>query len=132
MTKRYLTPVILFVCLCFNTSVNAQALSGPSVIDITDKIDYTKTLDTEPEKLIFKDSGNGALENGVAQINIDPELSKHIIVDSDHPLKVYIQLEGENNGVYVTNRSSKGFWVKEFSEGASNSKFTWRIVGQGI
>ena len=45
-----------------------------------------------------------------------------------HPLKVFIQLEDECNGVYVTEKSATGFKVKELAHGTTNSKFAWSLV----
>lgn len=80
-----------------------------------------------PEAL-FQDYGIGSLINGYAKIDIDPILAKNIRVDQSHPLKVFIQLEGDCNGVYVTNKSSMGFEVIELQSGNSNVSFSYQIV----
>ncbi len=80
-----------------------------------------------PENL-FMDYGHGKLTGGKAHIEIDPILSKNILVDSSHPLKVFIQLEGDCNGVYVTNKTAKGFDVIELGNGTSNVEFSYSIV----
>ena len=65
----------------------------------------------EAPEVLFEDYGTGQLVNGTANVTIDPILRNNIIVDSEHPLKVFIQLEGDCNGVYVTNKSINGFTV---------------------
>jgi len=50
-------------------------------------------------------------------------------IDEQHPLKVFIQLEGDCNGVFVTEKSSSGFRVKELNKGRSSVNFSWHIVG---
>jgi len=80
-----------------------------------------------PESL-FQDYGTGKLVNGRAQITINPILSEHILVDKEHPLKVFVQLEGECNGVYVTNKSATGFEVVELSQGTSDVSFSYSII----
>ncbi|NNM24295.1 MAG: hypothetical protein HKO54_12170 [Flavobacteriaceae bacterium] len=82
----------------------------------------------EAPEVLFEDYGTGKLENGVAQINIDPIFSENILVDSNHPLKVFIQLEGDCNGVYVTQKTAQGFLVKELQSGSSDVPFSWHIV----
>ncbi len=82
----------------------------------------------EAPEVLFQDYGVGQLVNGKATINIDPIFSKNIVVDSNHPLRVYVTLEGECNGVYVTNKSKNGFSVIELKNGASNVSFSWQIV----
>lgn len=87
----------------------------------------TMTCPEAPE-VVFQDYGIGELINGYAKIDLDPIFSKNIIVDKDHPIKVYIQLEGECNGVYVFNKSDLSFEVKELNNGNSNISFSWMVV----
>jgi len=82
----------------------------------------------EAPEVLLEDYGTAQLQNGVAQVNIDPILANNILVSNDHPLKVFIQLEGECNGIYVSNKSANGFTVKELKKGTSNTKFSWHIV----
>ncbi len=89
----------------------------------------TMTCPEAPE-ILFMDFGHAKLVNGRAYVEIDPILSKNILVDEKHPLKVFIQLEGECNGVYVTNKTKYGFEVIELQNGKSNVPFTWQIVAQ--
>lgn len=84
----------------------------------------------EAPEILLMDFGHAELKNGRAYVKIDPILSKNILVDEKHPLKVFIQLEGECNGVYVTNKSKDGFEVVELQNGKSNVPFTWSIVAQ--
>ncbi|MCB0466492.1 MAG: hypothetical protein KDC78_12595 [Aequorivita sp.] len=83
----------------------------------------------EAPEVLLEDYGTGQLVNGSATIAIDPIFSKNIDVNNTRPLKVFIQLEGDCNGVYVTNKSANGFTVKELQSGRSNVAFSWHIVG---
>jgi hypothetical protein len=58
---------------------------------------------------------------------LDPIFSNNIFIDDKHPLQVYIQLEEECNGVYVTNKSATGFDVVELMQGSSNANFTYFV-----
>lgn len=80
-----------------------------------------------PENL-FQDFGRGQLINGKAHINIDPVFAKNIVVNEKHPLRVFIQLKGDCNGVFVTNETGSGFDVVELKGGASNVKFDYFIT----
>ncbi|WP_343693642.1 OmpA family protein [Chitinophaga sp.] len=82
----------------------------------------------EAPEVLFQDYGTGELTDGKAHIDLDKLLTQHIRVDAKHPLKVFIQLEGDCNGVFVTNKSANGFDVKELQNGKSNVAFTWQIV----
>lgn len=80
-----------------------------------------------PENL-FQDLGAGRLQNGRAHITLDPVLAKNIVVNAEHPLRVFVQLEGDCQGVYVTNKKQNGFDVVELNGGTSNTTFTWMIT----
>ena len=82
----------------------------------------------EAPEVFFQDYGTGRLTNGVAYIKIDPTFANNIRVDKNHPLKVFVQLEGDCNGVFVTDKSANGFTVKELQGGNSNVPFTWTIT----
>lgn len=83
---------------------------------------------TETPEILFEDFGTGKLINGEAYIAIDKLLSKHILVNEKHPMKVFVQLEGDCNGVFVSEKTSNGFKVKELGNGKSNVSFSWNLV----
>ena len=83
---------------------------------------------TETPENLFEDYGTAQLINGRVTIQIDPIFSKNIMVDEKHPLKVFVQLEGECKGVYVTNKSATSFEVVELQGGQSNTPFSFSIV----
>jgi len=87
----------------------------------------TLTCPEAPESL-FQDYGIGQLVNGKAHITIDPDLAININVSPEHPLKVFITLEGDCKGVYVTNKSANGFDVIELQGGSASVPFSWQIV----
>ena len=82
----------------------------------------------ETPEIIFEDYGTGQLVNGRVHIALDPTIVKNVTISDRHPLKVFIQLEGECNGVYVGNKTASGFDVIELNHGASNVSFSWHIV----
>lgn len=110
-------------------------INGPgAVATMVDDLSGKKVNMFCPEapEILFQDYGVGVLVNGKAHVKIDPILAKNIFVDDKHPLKVFIQLEGECNGVYVTSKSANGFDVIELSNGTSNVPFSWTIVANRI
>ncbi len=80
-----------------------------------------------PENL-FQDFGQGQLVNGKAHITIDPIFSKNIVVNDKHPLRVFVQLKGDCNGVFVINETATGFDVVELKSGNSNVSFSYFIT----
>lgn len=98
-----------------------------TIVQDTNEEDVIMFAPEAPE-VLFQDYGIGELENGKAFINLDPIITKNINVSEDKPLKVFIQLEGDCNGVYVTNKTKDGFEVIELNGGQSNVPFSWSIV----
>jgi len=87
---------------------------------------------TEAPEVLFQDMGSAKLINGKATITLDPTFSKSIVVNTKHPLRVFIQLEGDCKGVYVSNKTQSGFEVIELDGGNSNASFTWTVYGNRI
>ncbi|HPQ09000.1 MAG TPA: hypothetical protein PK995_07205 [Bacteroidia bacterium] len=82
----------------------------------------------EASEILLQDIGKGKLVNGKCHIDLDPIFAKNIIVNDEHPLRVFIQLRGNCNGVYVTNESKYGFDVIELNNGTSNVEFNYMVV----
>jgi hypothetical protein len=83
----------------------------------------------EAPEVLFEDYGIGRLSGGRAHIALDPIYSANVVVNDHHPLRVFIQLEGDCQGVYVTNKSAHGFEVVELGQGTSDVAFSWHVVG---
>ncbi|MGJ8594196.1 MAG: hypothetical protein ACSHXF_16725 [Aquaticitalea sp.] len=98
-----------------------------TIVKDTNDADRIMVAPESPEAL-FQDYGIGQLINGYVKIDLDPILSKNIAVDEHHPMKVFIQLEGECNGVYVTNKTATSFEVHELNGGSSNTTFSYQII----
>lgn len=112
-------------------ALGLRKIIGPGTVNtIVDDLEGRRVALSCPEapENLFMDYGSGRLENGRARITLDPILSKNIRVDDGHPLRVIVQLEGDCNGVYVTNKSAHGFDVVELQGGASSTPFTYQVV----
>jgi hypothetical protein len=109
---------------------NFKIVGTGNVSTIVKDVNETPVIMYAPEapESLFQDYGVGELTNGTARIQLDPTLTKNIRVDANHPIKVFVQLEGDCNGVYVTDKSANGFTVKELQNGRSNVNFSWSIV----
>ncbi len=86
----------------------------------------------EAPEVLFEDYGEGQLVNGKAHIDLDPIYAKNVAINEKHPLRAFIQLEGDCNGVYVTNKTLSGFDVVELSGGNSNVPFTWHVIANRV
>jgi hypothetical protein len=126
---RNATPSFSFVGASLGGTSYKILGSGSVSTIVKDAEDNNRILfATETPEILFEDFGTGQLVNGEAYIKVDPVLSKNIYVDDEHPMKVFIQLEGDCNGVYVTEKTKDGFKVKELQSGSSNVSFSWNLV----
>lgn len=83
----------------------------------------------EMPEAYFEDCGTGRLSQGDCRIDLDPLFLDCATVDSDHPLKVFVQLEDDCRGVYVV-KDSTGFNVRELQGGRSDARFSWRALAK--
>ncbi|MGO3183437.1 MAG: hypothetical protein ACTIJ9_11450 [Aequorivita sp.] len=109
---------------------NFKIIGTGSVSTIVKDVNEVPVIMYAPEapESLFQDYGVGELNNGEAIVHLDPILTKNIRVDNEHSMKVFVQLEGDCNGVYVTNKSASSFTVKELQNGKSSVTFSWSIV----
>ncbi len=84
----------------------------------------------ETPEVYFEDYGEGQLVNGIAHITLDSTFAQTVTINDKHPLRVFIQLEENENckGVITKNKTATGFDVVELNGGTSNTPFEWHIV----
>ena len=83
----------------------------------------------ESPEIWFEDFGSAQLVNGRARIDLDPVLRQTVTIDDQHPMKVFVTLNGESDGVYV-EKGYDHFVVVERGGGSSNVSFDWRLVAK--
>jgi hypothetical protein len=83
----------------------------------------------ESPEVWFEDFGEGQLNGGKTRIDLDPLFLETVTIDARNPLKVFIQLNDDCNGVYV-KRQATSFEVKELQNGNSSASFTYRVVAK--
>jgi len=108
-----------------------QSVVGSVSTSVPDMQGKPATLHApETPEFYFQDFGQGALVNGKAHIELDPVFAKNVVISEEHPLRVFIQLEGDENckGVVVKNKTATGFDVVELSGGNSNATFQWFVT----
>lgn len=113
-----------------NGTTPRKIVGNGTVNTIVDDMDGNPVLLSAPEapENLFEDYGVGKLKDGKTHITLDPVFIKNTVVNEEHPLRVFVQLEGACNGVYVTNKSPNGFDVVELMGGTSNTDFMWHII----
>lgn len=103
---------------------------GPGSVScfIIDAAGKERTLHCpEAPEVLFEDVGSNRLTNGYCKVNIDPLLLRGIVIDRENPLRVFVTVSGQCNGVYVT-KGATYFEVHELNNGTSNVAFDWRLV----
>jgi hypothetical protein len=84
----------------------------------------------EAPEILFQDYGQGRLREGRAHITLDPTFAGAVDISDANPLRVFIQVEDDENvlGVVVKNKSASGFDVVELGGGRSNAPFQWQVI----
>jgi hypothetical protein len=77
----------------------------------------------------FADYGTATLVNGRAKVALDNMFLETIMINDKNPMKVFIQPNGETNGVYVVKHDTY-FEVIENKGGTSNASFDYRIMAK--
>ncbi len=103
------------------------SLNVSGIVKTTDGRKVVMFCPEAPEP-ILEDYGTGRLVDGKAHIDFDLTYSNSINTDENHPLKIFVQLEGDCNGVFITNKNKYGFDVIEINGGKSDVAFVWHVV----
>lgn len=114
--------------LVVNGSLNVTGAPKNAAVKIGEN-DYRGLHAEESTGAWFSDYGTGHLTNGRASISIEEIYLKTVTINTEHPMKVFIQLNDETNGVYVI-KHDRYFEVIENSGGTSNATFDWRVVAK--
>ena len=86
---------------------------------------------TESPEVWFEDIGRGSLFNGTATIEMDSIFMQVTFIDDEHPIHVFIQMEGECEDVFV-KPGTTSFTVKEKNGGTSNTDFSYRVMAKRV
>ena len=76
----------------------------------------------------IEDVGGGQMANGVGYVAIDPRFRS--TMDPRFEYRVFITPEGDNRGLYVTQKTPEGFTVHESQGGHATIAFDYRIVAK--
>lgn len=85
----------------------------------------------ESPEVWFEDLGGATLVNGQVTIQLDPLFLETVVIDDKHPMRVFVQMEGESQEVFVT-KTNNSFTVKERNNGNSNASFSYRVMAKRV
>jgi len=112
------------------TCPSSYIVFGPKFAAVQISDGTTRLLHAqESPEIWFEDFGSSQLVNGKAHIELDPLFLETVTVNAKHPMKVFVELNGETNGVYVV-KGTTGFDVIERAGGVSNAPFDYRVVAK--
>jgi hypothetical protein len=83
----------------------------------------------ESPEIWFEEVGSATLVNGQVRVELDPMFLETVFIDAEHPLEVFVQEQGESEGLYVVPDLT-GFVVKEKRNGMSNIRFSFRVLAK--
>ena len=76
----------------------------------------------------MEDIGEGQLVAGKAFVSLDPGFAN--VIDQRSTYVVFVSPEGPNQGLYVSQKTARGFEVIENPGGRSTIPFGYRIVAK--
>lgn len=76
----------------------------------------------------FEDFGTAQLDKGIARIVLDPTFLQ--TVNTEMAYQVFLTPNGDCEGLYVAEKTVRGFEVRELHGGKSNTTFDYRIVAK--
>jgi hypothetical protein len=103
-------------------------MGGKSAAVKVDNGEYRLLYSQESPENWFEDFGEGTLVNGKAVIQIDPLFGQ--TVNTTVKYHVFPIPEGDCKGLYVANKTSSSFEIRELQSGNSSISFSYRIVAK--
>ena len=95
---------------------------------------FRKVMCIESPEIWFDDVGDGQLEDGICKVELDKLFNEVIDVTGDginltkeNPYRIYLTPLSDCSGLFVVEKHSSYFIVKELNGGNSNSKFEYII-----
>jgi hypothetical protein len=105
----------------FASLAATQATSNGSTIS---------TYSTEARAPTIEDFGEATLAAGQVYVRLDPSFASALA--RGQPYYVFLTPLGPNHGLYVSQRTASGFYVRESVPGRAAIAFDYRIVGKRI
>ncbi len=115
--KLSLLVMVFFTCIAAQAQMDYE--TAKEVTNFSTPLNST-------DDIIFTNNGNGQLQNGTAEIFINPDIIDTIDGNRiEEAVSISIQLEDESNGVYISKKTKNSFIITELENGSSNAKFSY-------
>ena len=106
-----------------------QASGTKSAVVDTASYGTLLTYSQESTEVWFEDFGSGQLLNGKGNVVLDPVFLETVTIDDLNPMKVFVTVTGDCQGIYVV-KDLEAFTVVELNNGSSGATFDWRVVAK--
>lgn len=115
----------------FGMYVSGKTITNEPIIELVENNGVkTPTYATTSTTVDVSSRGKGKLNNGETFVAFDKGFSS--MVNANDDLNIIITPTGATNGVYVSQITSNGFYVKENMNGKSNAGFSWMATGTKV
>jgi hypothetical protein len=111
-----------------NVQVNGLLYTNGGCSNGCSKTRHVLTYASRQSEATIEDVGEANLVGGRADVSLDPAFAN--VIDQHARYLVFITPEAETAGLYVTQRTSRGFEVRESRGGHSSASFAYRIVAK--
>ncbi len=108
--------------------INGQLYTSGACHYGCSKSRHTRTYTPRTAEPTLDDDGEAQLVNGQAQVRLDPAFAN--VMDGARTYLVSVTPEGQSHGLYVAERDSRGFTVRENTPAVANIAFTYHIVAR--
>ena len=75
-------------------------------------------------------SGEAQLTDGECTVNLSEQFLDGITIDDDNPMRVLVSPTADCNGIYVAEKTSDSFTVRELGGGSSGATFDWQVIAR--
>jgi hypothetical protein len=119
------------VAVALNDNGTLYKINGPGTVNtVMATREGSKSLFCpEMPEAWLEDVGAGRLVRGHCRIDLASLFTDCIATGDNAPLRVFVQLEDDCNGVYVRT-DDRGFDVYELRQGTSDARFSYRVMGK--
>lgn len=84
----------------------------------------------ESAEIYFFDRGRSQLANGTCVINLDPIFIETVTIKDSYPMLVQITLTTDCKGIFVAEKTTTSFTVRELQGGTSDATFDWEVAAK--
>ncbi|PQB05020.1 hypothetical protein [Aureitalea marina] len=126
MKSTFTRPTYAWLFSIFSLLIVGQMNAQIALSTLTNPL--VNSPDTDPiENTIIQIGGETQLIDGKAVIQVDPQWAK-TYSEVDYNYQIMIMPDGDCEGIYISNKTTDSFTVREIGLGKSNLKFSWNLV----